>query len=225
MRKSVSLSLGFLGLCFGGVAEGGIVEWEAAVGSGSVAGYVNTGITSPIVDDIGMYDDGTNGGVTYEFFVNAVNFDQSNTLMGTSESSVGDNGALKWQQYRFAGNFGLSDYRGVHYNHQATSNGAYQNVDTHLVFVSDGVNTTLYLNGELDSVIPDTLALSGVVGIGQINSSGFDRFSGTIYGVAVYDSALNAGEILEHATAAFVPEPASLGLILLGAGFVMGRRK
>jgi hypothetical protein len=89
-----------------------------------------------------------------------------------------------------------------------------------LVFVNNGTNTALYVNGLLAGTIDGTPTIAGQVGIGQAyNPVGahLDPLTGTILGVAVYDSALSAAEITAHAEAFAIPEPNALLLGLLGA--------
>jgi hypothetical protein len=102
-------------------------------------------------------------------------------------------------------------------------------VDTHVVFVNNGTDTSLYVNGALAGSIPGTPTIAGTVGIGQAyNPVGphLDPLTGTILGVAVYDSALSAAEIATHAQAFAIPEPSTWGLAIgaMAAIIVMQRR-
>jgi hypothetical protein len=102
------------------------------------------------------------------------------------------------------------------------------NVDTHVVFVNNGTDTLLYVNGASAATIAGSSpTFSGNVGIGQAfaaSGSHIDRLTGRIIGVAVYDSALPASEIAAHARAYLVPEPSSF-VLLLGAMLGMIRRR
>ena len=232
MRPHHSISLfGFLfAFVFFAVAishvDAGLSEWQAAVAAGASAGYTNTNITSPIVADIGVYSDSTGGGVSYEFIVNATNDGASSALIGTfaNPPAVGDRAALKWEQWPDTGVYGTTVF-GVADNLSTVANAP--GVDTHLVFVNNGTNTSLYVNGSLAGSIDGTPTIAGLVGIGQAyNPAGahLDPLTGTIIGVAVYDDALSADEIAAHAQAYAIPEPGSWLLAIL-AGSVLARRR
>jgi hypothetical protein len=207
-------------------AVAGLPEWQAAVASGTPAGYTNTNIVSPIVADIGVYSEATGGGVSYEFIVNATNDGASSALIGTFENPppVGDRAALKWEQWPDTGVYGTTVF-GVVDNLSTVAN--MPGVDTHVVFVNNGTDTALYVNGSLTGSIAGTPVIAGMVGIGQVfNPAGhFDLLTGTIIGVAVYDAALSAEEIAAHSRAYIIPEPGSwLLLLLAGSGLALARR-
>jgi hypothetical protein len=205
----------------------GILEWQAQVAAGSPAGYSRTHITSPIVDNIGTYSEA--GGVSYEFIVNATNDGASSALMGTfaNPAPVGDRAGLKWEQWPDTLNLGTTVFGVADFDSGVQNT---PNVDTHVVFVNNGTDTLLYLNGSLAATIAGSSpTLGGEQGIGQVHVPGgtpIDRLTGRIIGVAVYDTALAASEIAAHARAYAIPEPASLVLLLLGAvaGLLRWRR-
>jgi len=205
----------------------GILEWQAEVAAGSPAGYSRTHITSPIVDNIGTYSEA--GGVSYEFIVNATNDGASSALMGVfgDPAATGDLAALKWEQWQDTLNLGTTVF-GVADFDSGVKN--IPNVDTHVVFVNNGTDTLLYLNGaSAGTIAGSSPTFSGQVGIGQAfaaSGNHIDRLTGRIIGVAVYDTALGASEIAAHARAYAIPEPASLVLLLLGAvaGLLRWRR-
>jgi hypothetical protein len=208
-------------------AFAGLAEWEAAVAAGTPAGYTNTNITAPIVADIGTYSEATGGGISYEFIVNATNDGASSALIGTfaNPPAVGDRAALKWEQWPDTGVYGTTVF-GVVDNLSTVNNTP--GVNTHVVFVNNGVNTALYVNGSLAGSIAGTPTIAGTVGIGQVYDpvgAELDPLTGTIFGVAVYDAALSAAEISAHAQAYAIPEPGSGALALGAAGLLAGRRR
>ena len=90
-------------------AHAGIDEWLAAA-SAKGAGYTNTGIASPIQDDIGTFDAATNGGVTYEFVYNADVGGASSAFMGSLSAPAGDSAGLKLEQWQNTGTFGRDGF-------------------------------------------------------------------------------------------------------------------
>jgi hypothetical protein len=220
------VAVGLLAM-IGSSATAALTHWQAAVATGTAAGYTNTNITTPIVADIGTYSEATGGGVSYEFIVNATNDGASSALMGTFANPpvVGDRAALKWEQWPDTGVYGSTVF-GVVDNLSTVANTP--GVDTHVVFVNNGTDTSLYVNGALAGSMPGTPTLSGSVGIGQVDNpvgDPLDLLTGTIHGVAVYDAALSADEISAHSQAFFIPEPGSLALLLVAAGGLVLRRR
>jgi hypothetical protein len=194
-------------------ANATLSDWQAAVAAGTPAGYTNTNITSPIVADIGLYDETTNGGVSYEFIVNATNDGDSSALMGKRGTPApGDAAALKWEQFANTEHYGTTVFGVADFEAPVTNT---PNVDTHVVFVNNSVSTRLYVNGALAfNILGSSPTLAGTVGIGQAYdpSGNFDPLTGTILGVAVYDHGLSADEIAAHSEAFFIPEPSGLAL-------------
>jgi hypothetical protein len=210
-------------------ANGALTQWLAEVALGTPAGYTNTHITAPTVANIGTYSETTNGGVSYEFIVNATNDGASSALLGVfgDPAATGDLAALKWEQWPDTLNLGTTVF-GVADFDSGVQN--IPNVDTHVVFVNNGTDTLLYLNGALAATIAGSSpTFSGQVGIGQAfaaSGNHIDRLTGKIVGLAIYDAALGAAEIASHARAAAIPEPSCLILSLMGiAAFRMLRRK
>jgi hypothetical protein len=207
-------------------ATAGLAEWQAAVAAGTPAGYINTNITSPIVADIGTYSETTGGGMSYEFIVNATNDGVSSALMGTAQTpAAAERAGLKWEQWNDTLNYGTTAFGVADFDSGVANT---PNVDTHVVFVNNGVDTLLYVNGTLaTTILGSSPALSGMVGIGQVYNppgTNFDPLVGTILGVAVYDDALSAAEIGAHFQA-FVPEPGSWVLAVAAAGMLASRRR
>jgi hypothetical protein len=210
-------------------ASGAVSHWLTQVGTGTAAGYTRTYITSPIVDNIGTYNESTNGGISYEFIVNATNAGASSALMGTFQNPppVGDRAGLKYEQWQDTMEYGTTVFGVADYESNVTNT---PGVNTHLVYVNNATDTLLYVNGNLAATIAGSSpTLGGQQGIGQIfvpaPGPHIDPLTGTIYGVAVYDAALSAAEILAHSRAFFVPEPSSLILLLGAAAGMFGRRR
>lgn len=183
----------------------------------------------------GAYDIGEHSGaISYEFMVNS-NPDEQEPSMALMGTLIGANGpsraGLKYEQWSPDGgtgtygvtHFGVAD----HFTDVATAPGE----DTHLVFVSEDGETDLYVNGVLAATMPAEITLSGIVGIGMAirdvivedNTDYVDIFDGDIYAVAIYDTALTAGEIEANAARFAIPEPASM--ILLGLGGLLIRKR
>lgn len=216
-------------ILFSSAAEAALIDWQSVVAAGTPAGYTNTNITSPIVADIGVYNESTNGGISYEFIVNATNANGSSALMGRMYFQTNpESAALKFEQFQSKGTFGVTNYRSRDYDSKIPNT---PGVDTHLVFVNNSVDTLLYVNGAFAATIPGvSLTLSGQIGIGgaagPIPSSSFrDPLHGTIIGVAVYDAALSPAEIAEHARAYGIPEPTTLALVTLGGALAAARHR
>ncbi len=207
-------------------ANADINGWLSAASSAG-AGYTNTGIAAPTQHDIGTFDLGTGGGVTYEFIYNADQGGPSSAFMGSLNAPAGASGGLKLDQWNQTGMFGATAFGVADY----TSTTPYvANADTQVVFVADGTNTDLYVNGSYaETMAGASFALSGLTGLGHAynhgNDGSVDPLNGTILGVAVYDSALSADAISGN-FAAFVPEPNSGILLVVGlTGLLSVRRR
>lgn len=195
----------------------GIADWSTEIASSS-PGYTTTNVTEPMQADIGTFDIATNGGVSYEFIYNADVGGASSAFMGSLSAPVGDSAGLKLDQWNNTGKFGATAFGVADYTF-ATDN--VLNADTQVVYVMNGTSTDLYVNGALaEGGIADvSFALSGLTGIGHAynhgNDGSVDALNGTLLGVAVYDSALSGDAVAAH-WQAYVPEPASMGLLSLG---------
>jgi hypothetical protein len=228
-RSLLSLiATGFLA-AFVSPANANLSHWLAEVAAGTPAGYSRIGILSPTADNIGTYSETTNGGVSYEFIVNATNDGASSALMGVfnDPAATGDLAALKWEQWQDTLHLGTTVF-GVADFDSGVNN--IPNVDTHVVFVNNGTDTLLYVNGASAATIAGSSpTFSGQVGLGQAfaaSGNHIDRLTGRIIGVAVYDAALSASEIAAHARAYAIPEPSTLILLLgVASGWLLRRRR
>ena len=188
------------------VADQNTDNWAIAIASVGPA-YVDT-----YVQD-GLYDIGAlSGDITYEFIVKS-NLDETEASMALiGRRNFGDTQVgLKYEQWNNTGTYGATVFGVLDYDYGvATAPGEY----THLVFVSseDAAATELYVNGVLEGSIASAITLSGLVGIGygaqgEDASGSFDNFDGDIFGVAIYDRALTADEIISNGDKYFSPIP------------------
>lgn len=225
--RFVITSLLCVGLLSGLVSAQGVPGWEVSATSLG-AGFIAKDIAAPVQMDIGTYDLGTNGGVTYEYIYNADVGGASSAFMGSLSAPAGDSGGLKYDQWPNSGTygataFGVADYTGT------TAHAV--NATTHVVYVADGTDMQIYVNGAFaETLTGASFALSGLTGIGHAynhgNEGSVDPLNGTILATAVYDSALSADGIKANFDA-FVPEPnASLLSLAALVGFIgFARRK
>ena len=209
-------------------ANADLADWLAEVAAGTAAGYTNTGISgaAPITDDIGVYDETTGGGVSYEFIVNAGDGDVSSAFMGSLSAPAGDSAGLKFEQWSDTGTYGATAFGVADYDSGVPH---ILNQDHQVVYVNDGTDTALYVNGAFAASIAGfSPTLSGVTGLAQAYNHGngetVDALDGTLLGVAVYDGALSGDEIKTHYDA-FVPEPSSVILCLFGASLFAAVRR
>ncbi|MBC8468859.1 MAG: hypothetical protein H8D56_05255, partial [Planctomycetes bacterium] len=201
------------------VADENTANWAATVSKDSPA-FIAT-----FVED-GLYDIGAlSGDITYEFVVKS-NPDETEASMALiGRRQFGDTQAgLKYEQWNNTGTYGATLFGVVDLDFGVpTAPGE----NTVLTFVSsEATNTTaLYVNGALAGSVDSAITLSGLVGIGygaqgEDMSGAFDNFDGTIFGVAIYDMALNDEQIAEHADSYFNPakeivpvDPGTEGLV------------
>jgi len=210
-----------------GVYAQGIAAWQASA-EALGPGYLATGITEPQLTDIGVYDATTGGGVTYEFVYNVPEVvGASSAFMGSLSAPAGTSAGLKFDQWENSGTYGATAFGVADYTSTVPH---IVGADAHVVFVADGTDLQLYLNGEFaETIAGASFALSGMTGIGHAynhgNEGSVDTLDGTILGVAVYDTALSADAIGGN-FAAFVPEPASSTLaIFFGAACLAMTRR
>ena len=182
-------------------AHADLNSWVTQVGTGTPAAFSMLSITQPDSADIGVIN-GT-GQATYEFVINGTDAGQSSALMGIRNSGVADNCAIKFEQWPDTGRYGLTLGGVADYSGSFATYGA----DVVLAFVVDHAanQTELFEDGVSVHVFPYAPHLSGLVGLGQwfdvVNGNHVDLLTGTIHGVAVYDTALPGSEIETHANA------------------------
>ena len=210
-------------------ATADIPLWQSTASSLG-ASYLATGIAAPTEADIGTFDISTNGGVTYEFIYNADAGGASSAFMGSLNPPVGDGFGLKLDQWNQTGKFGATAFGVADYNSGVDY---ILNTDTHIAYVADGTDLHMYVNGSFANTMAGAgaFALSGLTGLGHAynhgNSGSVDPLNGELLGVAVYDSALDANQVLGTYTAFTVPEPATASLLGMVAllGLTVRRRR
>jgi len=179
-------------------------NWAATV-TGDSPAYLDTFVAD------GLYDIGAlSGDITYEFVVKS-NPDETEASMALiGRRQFGDTQAgIKYEQWNNTGTYGATLFGVVDLDFGVpTAPGEY----THLTFVSseDAATTRLYVNGVQEGSVDRAITLSGLVGIGygaqgEDMSGAFDNFDGTIFGVAIYDSALPDDVIAKHSDSYFTP--------------------
>jgi concanavalin A-like lectin/glucanase superfamily protein len=164
-------------------------------------GYSDTDVVDGIYD-IGEFS----GDITYEFIVQSNLLEEQASMALIGRRNFGDTEVgLKYEQWNNTGTYGATVFGVADYDYGVATN---PGMPTHLVFVSseDTATTTLYVDGALQGSIDSAITLAGPVGIGNAaqaedGSDFFDDFDGDIFGVAIYDAALSAGQIRTHADA------------------------
>jgi len=181
------------------VAQADLSDWVNAVALGTPAKYTSTAIVVPSDVDIGVIS--PSPGLTYEFVINCTNAGLSSTLMGSRNTGVGTNSALKFEQYADTLSLGITDSGVADY----TMAPNIPDQDSHVAFVVDpaAATTELFINGVSVAMAPYAPHLTNLVGMGHWYSPGgsVDTLTGTIYGVAVYETKLTAPELAEHSAA------------------------
>ena len=205
------------------VSRATLIDYQNAVtGAGTAPAatrFVTVSGAAPEMFNVGALS----GDRTFEFIVNAGSGGASSALLGSRP-----NGAqgLKFEQWQDTLKIGMTDFGVV----DLTSNVASPvGVDTHIAFTSDGrTDTDLYVNGVFRESFPTVLRMTGLQGLAAAaNADGtfFDVLDGAILSFASYNSALSPGEIADHAAAFAIPEPASTGLLALGALGLLARHR
>jgi concanavalin A-like lectin/glucanase superfamily protein len=184
----------------GGPAAAGLAAWEDVAMAAAP-----TFFATDVVD--GIYDIGAlSGDITYEFIVQSNPAEEQASMALIGRRNFGDTEVgLKYEQWNNTGTYGATVFGVADYDYGVATN---PGMPTHLVFVSseDTATTTLYVDGALQGSIDSAITLAGPVGIGNAaqaedGSDFFDDFDGDIFGVAIYDAALSAGQIRTHADA------------------------
>ena len=225
MKLPWSVRILCLFLAGASVSRAALVQWQNEVGSiGTTPTATNFTLvsgTAPLLLDVGDLT----GDRSFEFIVNADVGGFSGAFLGNRQA----NGAqgLKFEQWQDSGLLGITNFGVVDlYSDDASP----VNVDTHVVFVSDGVSgTELYVNGQnVYSFAGSPLQIFGMQGLAGVTESvgGFtDPLDGEILGFASYDTALTPTEVRAHFDAFAIPEPSATILALFaGMGFIVLRR-
>ena len=208
-------------------ANAAITHWQTQVGTGTTATATEfTTVSTPKTVNVGTT---ANTAISFEFIVNARNkASATSTLLGdyvNNSWAIAFGSSTTNTYYISDTEIGGAGYLNSGIDHTA-------NVDTHLVFTTDGTDTLLYVNGVLVKTFTgNAIDISGTTGLGGsfIGSDAFiDPLDGNILGFAAYDSQLTATEITVHhaAFARAVPEPSTTALLGLGGlALILRRRK
>ena len=161
-----------------------------------------------------------NGPWTAEFFLNSAQMDSWQSLAQSGNYS------LRWSQYGNAGIPGFTVSGVKDYVFLDPDGGAFDyeiplNEWLHVTYVNDGESMLLYIDGELVGKNTERLIPLPYTTIGANGNSGY--FQGMIDYVALYDYALSAEQIWNHAHP--TPEPATWALLILGAAGMLYWRK
>lgn len=224
MKRLLRISAAALALAvFAQSANADLIGWQNQVTSSGTATATNfstvTGAT-PMATNVGALS----GARTFEFIVNSGSGGTSQTLLG----DLGNN--IQAVRFKLFGtnNYGITNLGGGNFDSGAALTA---NTDLHLVFASDGTETTVSVNGSQVGTMNTPLSISGTTGLGGLLNTGTNSYSSTlageIKGFASYDSELSAADIIANSnafSAAAVPEPTSLGVLLV-AGMGVFRRK
>ncbi len=178
-------------------ARAGLAEWQTEVSTGTANVFVDTNIAAPTTRNIGALA----GDRTFEFLVNASDAGGSSCLISRYDSSPWQ--AIKFEQSGDTLRYGITRWGMVDYVIPDPPITVGEPV--HLAFVvkeSSGF-TTLFVNGIAREWIPELVVLDGTVAVGQATPSGGDPLTGTILGIATYDSVLPTDELRAHTRAYF----------------------
>jgi len=205
-------------------ADATLVDWQNQVLSGTqptTTLFTTVSGSAPVLFDVGALS----GDSSFEFIVNAGDGGPSSAFLGNRNAN-GSQG-LKFEQWMESGVLGVTNFGVVDI---LSDDAPPLFTDTHVVFVSDGIDTNLYVNGSnLFTFTGTPLQIFGEQGLaGVYNSDGSfnDLLDGNLLGFASYDSALRASEIATHSNAFFVPEPSAFVIAGLAcAGIFTSRRR
>ncbi|RYD33789.1 MAG: hypothetical protein EOP86_12510, partial [Verrucomicrobiaceae bacterium] len=173
---------------------GNFTAWQTAVAAASPTATR----TEPAAGADGVTVDvgPLTGDRTFEFVVNSGISTANGTLLG------GNAQALKYEQWNDTGMIGMTNYGVADYTSPAASP---DSVDTHIVYSSDGTDTTLYVDGVLQhtfTAAPLTGAglqgLATAAGLPVLGATYFDPLDGHILGFASYADALTPAALAAH---------------------------
>ena len=185
-------------------------DWDEAAGELG-AEFIRTGITSPTQADIGQYSETTGSvttdgvttsapGISYEFVYTAPELDSDGTVLLGFIDDNGNQVSLNLENSAFFRQYGVTRGNSLF----GSDVDSIADELTHVVFVADGTDMDLYVNGVFALTLQGNASvnLSGQVGIGQALNRGtqdgtLGLTEGTIHGFAAYDRALNPDEIAE----------------------------
>lgn len=146
------------------------------------------------------------------------------SLTGGAALTSSDAGAIKIEQAQTGRNLGLSRYGTAdwYFNYSIPANHW-----THVALVTVAGGTRLYVNGQLEDILPNTIPLP-LTRIGAGKDSGLDQFNGSLDEIAVFSRALSLSEVsalYSAGTASICKaprllsasiEPAGVGINVLG---------
>jgi hypothetical protein len=151
--------------------------------------------TSPIRLDVGNFPVGAPR--SFEFICRATGAGPSKALLGSLDSNSGSQ-ILQLNQFDNTQKFGVttSSVGDEFFSSSVTTS----NQLAHVVFVSDGTVTKLFVNGQLQMrPIQRGLSITGINALGAFDNAAHDAFlgnlDGTIEGFASYGRELSAAEI------------------------------
>ncbi|OYV06635.1 MAG: hypothetical protein CFE26_05230, partial [Verrucomicrobiales bacterium VVV1] len=175
-------------------------DWETLVSSDTPAVTRFTPVlgSSPVSLSVGSFAAGTPR--SFEFVFNAAGAGPSKTLLGSLDGASGGQ-SLKLHQWNNTNRFGLTT-SGVA-DDAFTNSPTLSNQVVHAVFVSNGSNTSLYLNGVLQSAaVSRAMNITGINGLGAADNAAHtsftDNLDGSILRFASYGRALTLAEITQR---------------------------